>query len=176
MARAMAAPRNPTNAPFEHERPADEGVGRADEAHDLDLLGPRDDREADRVDDDEQRDDADHEEQDGARGPQDVGDGQDALDQVLDVDDVADLRLIAQGVGHDRHAGRVRQLDLQAGVQRVAVQVAGQVLATLGLHRFAEVHERLFAADVGDGFHLGQPSRGGSASRAIWPSGMLGWR
>ena len=41
---------------LEHERPADERVGRADEPHDLDLLGPRDDGETDRVDDDEQHD------------------------------------------------------------------------------------------------------------------------
>jgi hypothetical protein len=44
---------------LEHERPADERIRRADQAHDLDLLGAGEDREADRVDDDEQHDQAD---------------------------------------------------------------------------------------------------------------------
>ena len=61
---------------LEDERPADEGVRRTDQPHDLDLLGPRQDGEPDRVDDDEQRDHPDHEQDDGAGRPQDVGHGQ----------------------------------------------------------------------------------------------------
>ena len=64
---------------LEHERPADERVRRADQAHDLDLLGAGHDGQADRVDDDEQRDHPDHEQDDRAGRPQDVGDGQHAL-------------------------------------------------------------------------------------------------
>ena len=82
--------------------------------------------------------------QDGAGRPQDVRDGQDALDEVLDVDDVADARVGAQRVADDRATPRrVDQLDLEAGVERVGVEVAGQVLAALRLHRLAEALERL---------------------------------
>ena len=41
------------------------------------------DGQADRVDDDEQHDDPDDDQHDRARGPQDVGDGQHAFDEVL---------------------------------------------------------------------------------------------
>ena len=58
----MIAPNKPDQRALEDERPADEGVRGADQAHDLDLVGPRDDREPDRVHDDEQDDQApDHE-------------------------------------------------------------------------------------------------------------------
>ena len=87
----------PDERALEHERPADERVRRPDEAHDLDLLGARDHGEPDRVDDDEQGDDPDDDQQDGAGCPEDVRDREDALDEILDVDDVADLRLIAKG-------------------------------------------------------------------------------
>ena len=55
----MSAPEQPDERALEHERPADERVRGADEPHDLDLLGPGDDGEPDRVDDDEQHDDPD---------------------------------------------------------------------------------------------------------------------
>ena len=70
---------------------------------------------------------------DRAGRPQDVGDGQDALDEVLDVDDVADARVAAQRVADDPDLRRVDHLDLEARVQRVGVEVAGQVLAALRL-------------------------------------------
>ena len=126
---------------LEHERPADERVRRADQAHDLDLLGPGDDGQPDRVDDDEQDDDPDDDQHDRAGGAQDVGDGQDAVDEVLDVDDVADDRVVARGASLTTRARRRRidQLDLEARVQRVRVEVAGQVLAALRLQRRAEV-------------------------------------
>ena len=76
------------------------------------------------------------------------GDGQDPLDEVLDVDDVADDRVLAQGVADVRTRGRVDELDLEAGVERVAVEVLGQVLAALRLHRVAEALERELAGDV----------------------------
>ena len=88
----------PDEGALEHERPADERVGRADQAHDLDLLGPGEDGQADRVDDDEQGDDPDDDEDDRAGRAQDLGDGQDPVDEVLDVDDVADARVVAQRV------------------------------------------------------------------------------
>ena len=72
------------------------------------------------------------------------------VDEVLDVDDVAD------DSGRARRAsptaadvGRVDELDLEAGVERVRVEVAGQVLAALRRHRGAEALERLVAVDVG---------------------------
>ena len=46
---------------LDHERPADEPVGRADELHDLDLAAAREQRQADRVGD--QQDRGDHEQQ-----------------------------------------------------------------------------------------------------------------
>src|SRR5438045_4132272 len=46
--------------PFDHERPAHEPVGRADELHHLDLAPPGDDRGPDRVGDDERRRDDQH--------------------------------------------------------------------------------------------------------------------
>ena len=140
---------------LEHERPADERVRCADEAHDLDLLGAGEDREADRVDDDEQGDDADDDQDDGPGRAQDAGDRQDPFDEVLDVDDVADARVAAQRITDDAHLRRVDHLDLDARVQRVVVEVAGQVLAALGRHRFAKADERLVAADVGDRRDLG---------------------
>ena len=77
----------------------------------------------------------DDDQHDRAGRPQDVGHGQDALDQVLDVDHVADVRIGAQRVADRADVRRVDQLDLEARVQRVGVEVAGQVLATLGGHR-----------------------------------------
>ena len=56
----------PADEPFEHERPADEPVRRADELHHLDLPPPREDREPDRVRDQERR--GDHEQDHGDRG------------------------------------------------------------------------------------------------------------
>ena len=44
-------------------------------------------------------------------------------------------RLAAQRLADVAHRRRVLQLDLEAGVQRVAVEVLGQVLAALRLHR-----------------------------------------
>ena len=83
---------------------------------------------------------------DRAGRPEDPGHGQDAFDEVLDVDDVADARVGAQGVADDADPRRIDQLDLEAGVQRVGVEVAGQVLASLRLHRprkFASASSRL---------------------------------
>ena len=60
--------------------------------------------------------------------------------------DVADARIGAQGVADDPDLGRVDQLDLEAGIQRVRVEVAGQVLAALGRHGGAEAGERRVAA------------------------------
>ena len=145
----------PDERALEHERPADERVRRADEAHDLDLLRPGEDGQADGVDDDEQRDDPDDDEDDRPRGAQDAGHGQDPLDEVLDVDDVADARVAAQRIADDADLRRIEQLDLHARVERVGVEVAGQVLAALRLHRGPEAGQRLVAADVRDGRDLG---------------------
>ena len=55
MATAIAAPMKPDDQALDHERPADEPVGRADEAHHLDLAAAGVDREPDRVADQQQR-------------------------------------------------------------------------------------------------------------------------
>jgi hypothetical protein len=130
---ATATSSAPDEGALEHERPADERIRRADKAHDLDLLGAREDRQPDRVDDDEQHDEADHEEQHGARRPQDARDGEHALHQIFDVEHVAHEDLVLEGRIDFPDVDRVRQLDLEAGVQRVRIQVLGQVLATLRL-------------------------------------------
>ena len=84
---------------------------------------------------------------DRPRRPQDVRDGQDPLDQLLDVDDVADDARRGRSITDDRDRRR-SQLDLEARVERVAVEVPGQVLAALRPHRRAEAVERLVPADV----------------------------
>ena len=70
---------------------------------------------------------------------------------------------------------RIDELDLEARVERVAVEVLGQVLAALRLHRFAEALERLVAGhdvDLGDlGHRWISP-----ASSSTWASVALGWR
>ena len=158
-------PEQPDERTLEHERPADERVRRADQAHHLDLLGPGEDRQPDRVDDDEQRDDADDEQHDRARGAQDVGDRQDPVDEVLDVDHAADARVVAEGLADDPHLRRIDHLDLEAGVQRVRIEVAGQVLTALRLERIAEAFECQVAADVVDRGDLGHRLRAWSAGR-----------
>ena len=63
IASVTSGPEQADERALEHERPADERVRRADQAHDLDLLGAGDDRQPDRVDDDEQGDHPDDDEQ-----------------------------------------------------------------------------------------------------------------
>ena len=87
----------PDERALEHERPADERVRRADQPHDLDLLGPRHDGEPDRVDDDEQHDHPDDRDHHDPRGPHEARDGDHAVDEGLDVEDVADERVVVQG-------------------------------------------------------------------------------
>ena len=126
-------PEEPDERALEDERPADEGIGRADQAHDLDLLGTGDDSEADRVDDDEQDDDSDDEQDGGASRAQDARHGQDPVDEILDVDHVAHDRLLfgLERVADGAQRGRVLELDLEAGVERVAVELLGEVGAAL---------------------------------------------
>ena len=61
---ASTAPAKPAEQPFDHERPADEPVRRADELHHLDLASPREDREPDRVRDQQRRGDEQHDDRD----------------------------------------------------------------------------------------------------------------
>ena len=84
-ASVISAPSRPDQRALEDERPANEGVGRADQAHDLDLLGAGHHGQPDRVHDDEQDRQADQGEQDQADGPEQVGHGQDPVHQVLDL-------------------------------------------------------------------------------------------
>ncbi len=140
---------------LEDERPADERVRRSDQAHDLDLVGAGEDREPDRVDDDEQGDDTDDQQDDGPGRAQDAGHGQDAIDQVFDVDHPLDARIVAESVGDDADLRGIDHLDLEARVQRVRVEVLGQVLLALGLERCPKASQGLVTADVVDRGDLG---------------------
>ena len=99
---------------------------------------------------------ADHGEDRQAGRPQEVGHGDDPVDEVGDVLHPLDGRIGAQAV-HDRaEVGRVAELDLQAGVEGVRVEVAGEVLLALGRARLAEAAEGLLLRDEGDLANLGQ--------------------
>ncbi len=100
-------------------------------------------------------DDPDDDQQDRAGGPQDVRDGEHPVHEVLDVDDVADRPVRLQDVADHRDPGRFDELDLEAGEERVALEVLGEVLTTLRLHRFAEAHERVVPRDVDHLLDLG---------------------
>ena len=101
---------------LDHERPADEPVGGADQAHHLDLAAARVDREADRVADQQQRGD---QQQDGDHGEDDLdraGDLADLLGLLARVDDrrrstaLIGCRL-AGGVGRLRAARTASRLS-----------------------------------------------------------------
>ena len=70
-------PGEPAEQALDHERTADEPVRRADELHHLDLTPPREDREPDRVRDQQRRGDQQH----------DRGDDEHQLDPVRDLED-----------------------------------------------------------------------------------------
>ena len=74
---AASEPTSAADQALEHERAADEPVRRADELHHLDLAASREDREADRVRDQQRRRDQEH----------DHRDQEDDLDHARDVED-----------------------------------------------------------------------------------------
>ena len=65
----------PREQPLDHERPADEPVRRPHELHDLDLAAPREDREPDRVRDQQRRRHEQDDERDQHDDPQVARDG-----------------------------------------------------------------------------------------------------
>src|SRR5215211_7099264 len=123
---------------LDHERPADEPVGRAHQAHDLHLTAARVDRQPNRVRDQEERCDeqqgSDHDEDD-LDGPRDVA----YLARVLAVVHVLDQR--ADRLGLARGSGGLEvvldrlevvggvQPDLTGGGKGVAVELVEAVLA-----------------------------------------------
>ena len=131
MPSVTSAPRRPTKAPFEHEGPADERIRRADQPHDLDLLRPRDDGQPDRVDDDEQHDHRDDDEDDRPGCAEDIRDRRQLVDELLLLLDLLDDRFSPKLVHDVAEDARILQLDLEARVQRVRIEVAGQVLFAL---------------------------------------------
>ena len=112
MPTAIAAPNDADHHALDHEGPADEPVGRADQPHHLDLAAARVDREADRVRDQEQRGDA---EQHGDHGEQD-------LDRAGDLADllglIGDLDLLDRGADRLRLAGGVGRRERAPGPPR----------------------------------------------------------
>ena len=96
-----------------------------------------------------------------------LGDGDDAVDEVGDVLHAFDGRIGSQRL-HDRpEVGRVAQLHLEAGVERVRVEVPGEVLLALRRARLAEAAERLLLRDVGDPADLGQRGDPGLERRHV---------
>ena len=83
--------------------------------------------------------------------PQDVRDRHDLVGELLLLLDLLDDRLLGaqrrDDLGEDR---RVDELDVEARVERVRVEVARQVFLALLLEPLAPQHERRLLADVLD--------------------------
>ena len=95
--------------PLEHERAADEPVRRADELHHLDLAAAREDREPDRVRDQDHRRDQQHDHHHEEDDPDPLADLEDALRRLLPVLDLLDARRTSGAeVGRD-HLDVVRR-------------------------------------------------------------------
>ena len=94
------------------------------------------------------------------RGAHEGRDREHAIDQGLDVEHVADQRVVAQGGGDGVEVRRAAELHVDARVERVRLERGGQVRPALGRLRRLEPRQRLVARhelgrrDLGHRVHL----------------------
>ena len=114
---AASEPDEAAEQALEHERAAHEPVRRADELHHLDLAAAGEDREPDRVRDQEHRRDQQHDHRDEEDDPDPRADLEDALRGLLAVLHPLDAgELLAAQIGGDRlHVLGVPRRDLVRG-------------------------------------------------------------